>query len=116
MQLDDQLWIDMSGVENLPRPRDSRVQFFGYLPLQRPFLGFPLVDLSAGKLPVAGEVRALQATRDEEAPVLLDHRRNDDDALRHVVRSRGCGDTQRNARPSGRDRKSTRLNSSHLVI
>ena len=60
MQLDDPLGIGVSGVKNLPQRSRSRVQLFGYLPLQRVFLRFAVVHFSAWKFPVAGEMRALR--------------------------------------------------------
>src|SRR5688572_24504710 len=100
MQFDDALRIRVSRVKDFPGIRDARVQFFGDFPLQRGFLRFPFVNLATGKLPVTGEVRALEASSDEKSAVTLDHRRDDDDSLRHVPRSRDYADRPRTAAPS----------------
>src|SRR5688572_5504774 len=102
MQLHDPIGVRMRGVEDLPRLRDSGAELLRYLPMQGGFLGFAMMDFSSRKLPAAGEVCALQATRDEKTSVPLDHSRNDDNALRHGVRYPDCADRRRSAPPSGR--------------
>src|SRR5687768_8269196 len=89
----------MRGVKDLSGIRNVRIQFFRDFPLQRGFLRFPFVNLAAGKLPLTGEVCALESSSDEKSALTLDDRRDDDDSLRHVSRSRDYADRPRTAVP-----------------